>query len=352
TLAGLRPKVSQKYQWMLPKPQNDGLEIGTPASTRTSMPLLDSLTHRIMREEYPNVHALLIARSGVLIYEEYFFGWKPDDLWLIQSATKSFTSALAGIALGSGELKDLDDPICKYLNQYRDRACNAQNQSITVRQLLTMTTGLEWNELEFDYHDQRNSANQCGRHDDPFECLLSRPKINSPDPVFSYNSVNHLMMNKILRKATSLKNEKELKQRLLDPLNIDRANTGTADNGVIGDISLTPRDMLKFGMLYLNSGRWQGKQIVPADWVKESTSSKIRINDSEGYGYFWWTKDFASKGKTVGAYYAWGYGGQYIFVLPSLDLVVVMTGSNWVMDEKKYAFEMMEAFIVQACSDL
>lgn len=214
-----------------------------------------------------------------------------------------------------------------------------------------MTTGLEWNELEFDYHDERNSANQCGKQVDPFECLLSKPKINSSQPIFSYNSVNHLMMNKILRKATSLTNEKELKQRLLDPLKIAQVNTGAADFGVIGDISLTPRDMLKFGMMYLNSGNWKGKQIVPADWVKESTTSKIRISDGEGYGYFWWTKDFASKGKTVSAYYAWGYGGQYIFVLPSLDLVVVMTGSNWVMDEKKYAFEMMERFIVQACFD-
>ena len=146
-----------------------------------------------------------------------------------------------------------------------------------------------------------------------------------------------------------MRNEKELKQRLLNPLKIEKVNAGNEDFGVIGDISITPRDMVKFGLLYLNEGVWNGNQIIPSNWVKESTTSKIRINSNEGYGYFWWTKQFNSNGSKIDAYYAWGYGGQYIFVVPSLKLVVVLTGSNWIMDEKKYAFEMMEKFILQAC---
>ena len=161
--------------------------------------------------------------------------------------------------------------------------------------------------------------------------------------------MNHLMMNKILRKSTSMRNEKELKQRLLEPLKIEKVNTGNEDFGVIGDIAITPRDMVKFGLLYLNDGVWNGKQIIPSNWVKESTTSKIQINSDEGYGYFWWTKKFNSNGSTIETYYAWGYGGQYIFVVPSLNLVVSMTASNWIMDEKKYAFEMMEKYILQAC---
>jgi CubicO group peptidase (beta-lactamase class C family) len=107
--------------------------------------------------------------------------------------------------------------------------------------------------------------------------------------------------------------------------------------------------MLKFGMLYLNNGKWNGHQIIPSNWVKESTASKIKISSDEGYGYFWWTKTFTVNEKTIDSYYAWGYGGQYIFVVPSLQLVVAMTASNWIMDEKKYAFEMMEQFILPAC---
>jgi len=349
TLSGLRPKVGKTYVRKKPEQRADDLKIGSASEARINIDLLDSLSYHIMREQFPNIHSLLIARDGFLIYEDYFYGWKPDDLWLIQSATKSFTSALTGIALSKNEIKSLDESICRYLDKYKDKACNERNRIITIRQLLSMTTGLDWNELEFDYYDERNTANQCGKVRDPFDCVLSRTKTSSSSPVFAYNSMNHLMMNKILRKSTSMRNEKELTQRLLDPLKIEKVNTGNEDFGVIGDISITPRDMVKFGLLYLNDGVWNGKQIIPSNWVKESTTSKIQINSDEGYGYFWWTKKFNSNGATLDTYYAWGYGGQYIFVVPSLKLVVSMTGSNWIMDEKKYAFEMMEKYILQAC---
>ena len=349
TLAGLRPKVLKTYQWKAPEDRGDDLKIGTLLETNTDINMLDSLSYRVMREQYPNIHAILISRNGLLIYEEYFYGWKAENLWLIQSATKSFTSALTGIALAKNEIKGIEDPICKYLDKYRQQACNSQNGDLKVRQLLSMTTGLEWNELEFDYGDERNSAYQCGKARDPFEYALSRSIIKSTEPVFAYNSMNHLMMNKILRKSTSLRNEKELKQRLLTPLKIEKVDVGNEDFGVIGDISITPRDMLKFGMLYLNNGEWNGQQIIPSNWVKESTASKIKISSDEGYGYFWWTKMFTLNEKKIDSYYAWGYGGQYIFVVPSLQLVVAMTASNWIMDEKKYAFEMMDKFILPAC---
>ena len=106
-----------------------------------------------------------------------------------------------------------------------------------------------------------------------------------------------------------MRNEKELKQRLLDPLKIEKVNAGNEDFGVIGDIAITPRDMVKFGLLYLNGGTWNGNQVIPSNWVKESTTSKIQINNDEGYGYFWWTKKFNSNGSAIDTYYAWGYGG-------------------------------------------
>ena len=157
TLSGLRPKVGKTYVRKKPEQRNDDLKIGSASEARINIDLLDSLSYHIMREQFPNVHSLLIARNGFLIYEDYFYGWKADDLWLIQSATKSFTSALTGIALSKNEIKSLDEPICQYLEEYKDKACNEQNRDITIRQLLTMTTGLDWNELEFDYYDERNT---------------------------------------------------------------------------------------------------------------------------------------------------------------------------------------------------
>lgn len=348
TLTGLRPKTNNELTWMDPPQGKDGMKTCNTSGHKNSAPLLDSLSLSIMRERYPNIHSLLIAQDNCLFYEDYFYGWKPDNIWLIQSATKSFTSALAGIAIAKGEIKNLDESICRYLTGYKDKACNMQNRNITLRQLLTMTTGLDWNELEFDYYDERNTANLCGKVPDPFDCVLSRNKIDATGPQFSYNSMNHSMMNMVLKKSKSMKNEKELKQRLLDPLGISVVKAGNESFGVIGDIALTPRSMMKFGLLYLNDGKWNGKPLIPSQWVKESTASHVALGNGEGYGYFWWTKQFTMKGELVECYYAWGYGGQYIFVVPSMKLVVTMTASNWIMDEKKYAFEMMQKFILPA----
>lgn len=346
TLVGLHPRTTNALTWRNPTQKNDGLKTCLPSRVKINEMPLDSLSLLIMSEKFPHIHSLLIAKDDCLVYEDYFYGWKEEDIWLIQSVTKSFTSALTGIALSKGEIKSLDESICKYLKDYKDKACNAQNRNITIRQLLTMSTGLDWNELEFDYYDERNTANQCGKVPDPFDCVLSRNKISSDSLPFAYNSMNHLMANMVLRGSKSIRNKKELTQRLLDPLGINNSNLGDESFGVIGDIGLTPRSMLKFGMLYLNDGKWNGKQIVPSSWVKESTSSKVQLNAAEGYGYFWWTKQFKVYNKPVDCYYAWGYGGQYIFVIPSANAVVAMTASNWVMDEKKYAFEMMERYIL------
>ena len=350
TLTGFHPRSNKTYAYKKPVQQIDGLKTCDLREHPVKSHLLDSLTYKIIDETFPNIHSLLIAKNNCLLYEEYFYGWKPNDLWLIQSVTKSLTGALTGIALSKGEINGVNERMCNYLPDYRDKACNEQNKNITLHQLLNMSTGLDWNELEFDYYDERNTANQCGKVPDPFDCVLSRSRVNSSMPVFAYNSMNHLIVNKVLRKATGMRNPKELKKRLLRPLGVEKFKTGGESFGVMGDISVIPRDMLKFGILYLNGGVWNGKQIVPASWVKESTATKIQIGPEEGYGYFWWTKQFNVNTKIVDSFYAWGYAGQYIFVVPSLELVVVITGSNWTMDEKKYAFAMMGKFILPALS--
>jgi hypothetical protein len=348
TLIGLKPKIGEAFEWQNPEQKSDGLRTCASSSSGINTNLLDSLTLSIMNERYPNIHSLIIAKDDCLIYEDYFYGWKPEDLWLIQSVTKSFTSALTGISLAKGEIKRLDESICNYLKKYKDKACNPQNRDITIRQLLTMSTGLDWNELEFDYYDERNTANECGRASDPFECVLSRTRSTKANPPFAYNSMNHLMVNMALRESKSMRNANELRKRLLDPLGIKDVNPGQESFGVIGDIGLTPRSMTKFGMLYLNKGMWNNKQIIPSSWVAESTSPTVSLGNGEGYGYFWWTKQFKINDQLIECYYAWGYGGQYIFVIPSANTVVAMTASNWIMDEKKYAFEMMERYIIPA----
>ncbi|MBK5277547.1 MAG: serine hydrolase, partial [Bacteroidia bacterium] len=149
-----------------------------------------------------------------------------------------------------------------------------------------------------------------------------------------------------LLRATHLENKEELTERLLRPLGIDQSYLGDpTPMGVIGDIGLRPRDMLKFGLLYLNQGSWNGKQIISSDWIKESTTPKIKSGATLGYGYFWWTRDFAWKGKKVSSYFAWGYGGQYIFVIPEVQIVIVMSGSNWGTNPEGQSVEMVEQIL-------
>jgi CubicO group peptidase (beta-lactamase class C family) len=112
--------------------------------------------------------------------------------------------------------------------------------------------------------------------------------------------------------------------------------------GVIGDIGLRPRDMLKFGLLYLNEGVWQGKPLVPKSWVRESTRPHVVAQPGLGYGYFWWTKEFSWKNAPVACFFAWGYGGQYIFVIPDARLVIVMSGSHWTTSPEGAAFDVVQ----------
>jgi len=164
--------------------------------------------------------------------------------------------------------------------------------------------------------------------------------------VFTYNSLNHSLMNAVLRNATNLENKQELTERLLKPLGIEKSYIDEpSPMGTIGDIGLRPRDMLKFGLMYLNEGKWNEKQVVPPDWVRESTTTKIHLTSTLGYGYFWWTKVFRWKGKPVQSFFAWGYGDQYIFVVPDAALVVVMSGSNWTTNPEGQAMQIVQTVL-------
>lgn len=345
TVFGMNPRTTKEYNYTPPKHQEDQWAVSSLERQSIDRSLIDSLTYAIMKEKYPDVHSLLIARNDSLVYEEYFYTFNSKFRQNIQSVTKSFVSALTGIALSKGEIRNINDPLCRYLTGYQELACNDQNKSITLHQLLSMSTGIEWDEATYDYGDPRNSNSYEG---DPFKYLFA--KTRSDQPVFAYNSLNHSTMNAVLKTATHLDNSTEITSRLLVPLGINSNYLGKEEYGVLGDIELTPRDMMKLGELYLQNGKWNGREVVPHSWVNESTSTKIAARPGLGYGYFWWTRDFNWKEKVVKSFFAWGYGGQYIFVIPDLQLVVTLTGSYWTTDPKNHVMEMMENYIIPSCN--
>lgn len=343
TVSGLNPRITKTYSYQPPLQMEDGITVCDRASENFHLSAMDSLVQRIMDKEYTHVHSLLVARNNCLVVEEYFYRYDLNFVYNIQSATKSIVSALTGIAIDKGEIKSVEESLCKNLPGYEAQACNAQNKDITLHHLLTMSTGIAWDEQTYDYMDPRNTLSIAANEKDQFVHLLSLPRVKTDTPVFAYNSLNHILMNVVLRNATRLQNKQELNERLLKPLGIEKSYISEpTPMGAIGDIGLRPRDMLKFGLVYLNEGMWNGNQIVPPHWVRESTTPKIYPTPTLGYGYFWWTKEFSWKGKPVKSFFAWGYGGQYIFVVPDAELVVVMSGSNWTTNPEGQAMQMVE----------
>ena len=347
TIVGLNPRTVNSYHYSEPPKENDGISVCSLRSARLNPVVIDSLMKAIMKRKFGYVHSILVARNNCLAVEEYFYGFKRETYFGIQSATKSMVSALTGIALDKGEISNVNTPLCQHLHDYQDLLCNDQNKSITLHDVLSMSTGLKWDEVSHMYGDDRNSAVIASKEPDELRYLLTQPR--STEKVFAYNSLNHAIMSRVLMQATNLDNTSEFKQRLLEPLGITQYDLGEPDEGIIGDISLRPRDMLKFGLMCCSGGVWNGKQVVPPGWIEQSTSPKLMLDGDFGYGYFWWTKRFLWKDKTVDSYFAWGFGGQYIFVVPEIDLVVVFNGTNWSMDLKQFYFEIMQEYIVRAC---
>jgi CubicO group peptidase (beta-lactamase class C family) len=346
TVAGLHPRSTAVYTYERPAPLADSIKTNTREAQKLSSNAMDSVVFHLMNGKYKDVHSLLVARNNELVVEEYFYRINRDKAYNIQSATKSVVSALTGIAMGKKEIKSTKQTLCTALPGYEKWTCDEKHKNITLDQLLTMSTGIAWDEQTYDYMDERNTLAKAASDSDQFIYLLSLPRNVTATPVFAYNSVNHILMNAVLRHATHMENKDELTTRLLQPLAIENFYIpDPTPMGAIGDIDLRPRDMLKFGLLYANQGRWNGKQVVPAGWVVESTKPKIQPRPGLGYGYFWWTKDFDHKGKTVSSFFAWGYGGQYIFVVPALQLVVVMSGSHWGTDPLDQGVPIMEEIL-------
>lgn len=346
TIRRLNPRTTTTYRYAPPTNQPDSIKTCHINDVSINETRINNLIKVLIEQKFRFVHSLLISRNDCLAVEEYFFEYKRDEHFGIQSVTKSFVSALTGIAIEKGEIPATTTSVCNYQSEFNGLVCNDQNKTITLHDLLNMSTGLAWDEATYDYGHKKNSSMIASESGDPFKYLFSQKR--SQRKTFAYNSYNHTAMSRVLHSATGLTNIDEYNQRLMKPLGITNYDLGEADNGIIGDIFLRPRDMLKFGLMYLNDGKYNGKQIVPAAWVKESTTAKIQIEDGLGYGYFWWTKEFRYKDRHVNCFFAWGYGGQYIFVIPELKIVVVLNGTNWSTDPKKYYFEMMEDYILPA----
>ena len=306
--------------WPTSTPEQQGLDVA----------MLEKMVERINQDKL-SVHSVLIVRHGYLVYETYFKGFQADTRHEVYSCTKSVISALIGIAIEQGYIDSLQHKVLDYFPDRQIAYNEARKQALTLEHLLTMTSGLD--------SDERMPYSQ-----DWVQFMLDRPMVVEPGTKFSYSSGNTHLLAAVLRQATGIQPADFARTNLFDPLGISNLTWDTDPAGLsIGGwgIRMTPRDMAKFGYLYLHGGQWHGRQLVPADWVKLTTQKYIDTGDGRGYGYAWWQLPF-------GGYAALGYGGQQILVFPERDMVVVFTSQPEI---EKQIWRLVDDFIIPAQLD-
>ena len=323
-----------------PAELKDGWAVSSPEQQGLDPKLICAIGPRFEGWEEADPHGVVVVRHDVLVYERYFtFGdelspgevlgeeprnasTKPD----VYSITKSVTALLTGIAFDRGWLKDLDAPIFSFFPQYADLR-TPEKSRITLRHLLTMTSGLLWPETSLRYNNPLDISRGMGGSSDPVRFVLEQPLAAPAGTVWNYNSGGVELLGIILAKASGRLLDQVAKEALFDPLGIMAWEPGTAAFG----LQLRLRDMAKIGQLLLNHGDWQGRRIVPANWVKEMTAPQVPLGSVSGpagvnsYGYLWWLGRSATHDGDMDWIAGVGRGGQRLYVVPSQDLVVAVT---------------------------
>ncbi|EFM12467.1 beta-lactamase [Paenibacillus curdlanolyticus YK9] len=273
--------------------------------------------------------SVVLVQSGAMVWEWHDKG--EDRPLSLYSCTKSVLSMLLGIAMGQGLLQGTDERVADWLEPFRRAGVDERFADITLSHLLTMTSGIDWPDFDKPYRAMRAS-------EDWVQFVAHRPIHQLPGRAFCYNSGGSHLLSAILTEATGVSALSYAAEHLFGPLGIQRAawsSQGSVNEGGTG-LHMSSRDMAKLGLLYLRDGKWGSQTIVPAEWVQASTRAhhKALVHYEPPiygqYGDHWWVSDGDEQSGSF--YFAFGYGGQYLIVAPSLDAVVVIrkapTGRN------------------------
>jgi CubicO group peptidase (beta-lactamase class C family) len=315
-LPEVAPPIEQPtFQWQTSSPEEQGMN-----------PELLSDMLEYIEQTGPEIHSITIIRNGYMVFDEHYYDsasvypWRSgahNEPHPICSCTKSMVATLIGIAIDKGYIEGVDQPLLSFFPERTVANVDARKEALTLGDLLTMSAGFrcgddeDWRVLE-----------QMIESGDPLQYMLDRPMLFQPGTHFEYcNGVSHLL-SAILENATGMSTSVFAYEYLFRPLGITNLTWGVDYHGItLGytDMYMPHHDMAKIGLLYLNQGRWDGEQIISAEWAAESTREQIFANrDSDGYGYQWWVD-------ANGYYFAAGLGGQFIFVVPQYNMVVVFT---------------------------
>ena len=290
--------------WRVAAPEEQGMDAALLQQ------MLDAID-----EQNLNIDSVVVVHNGYIVAEKYYRPYKQDYLHDVYSITKSVVSALIGIAIREGYINSVDDLVLDFYLERTFENDDALKRSITLEHLLTMSSGLEW-----DWDEMVSTR-------DWVQYVLDQPMYSEPGTEFYYSSGNAHVLSSIIQEASGLNACDFAQLYLFDPLGISDVRWNTDLDGIPKGgwgMAMKPRDMAKLGYLYLNQGVWDGRQVIPAEWIEASTERHIQVPEPlepwDLYmGYLWWLHE-------DGPYAAHGTKGQFIYVIPELDLVVVFTG--------------------------
>lgn len=290
--------------WRFSSPKAQGLDEA----------VLDAGVNGLARN--PSLFSVLIVRHGRLVYERYFHGSARDQSTNVHSASKSISESLVALAVRDGFIGSLDDPAARYLPRDFPGASGAK-RSITIRQMMTMTSGLTWREDSTEYTTIQKSH-------DWVRAILAEHLRRAPGSTFHYSTGNTHVVSAVLQAATGMTTCAFARRSLFGPIGIAPEHWGRDPQGINSGgyhLYLTPREMAKFGLLYLRDGVWHGRRILPRSAVRLARTRTSQVDPTFSYATGWWMRTILGHPM----FFAWGYGGQFIYVIPDLDIVFVTT---------------------------
>lgn len=317
------------YKYHKPEKLDDNLQTDSIFKFVKDTTVVYRLMERIINYEFGRLESILIIKDRKLILEEYFFGFNRTKQHRINSCTKSVASLLLGIALDRHKINDVDQSVFNFFPQYASLK-TPENERVSLKHVLTMTAG---------FNDEEESENPGP--DNFIECILKSPMETIPGEKFRYSAKCSKLIGGIIYTLENKQADEFAKEVFFNKLGISEFSWDK-ENGVVpcdAGLELYPRDMAKIGLLVLNNGNWEGEQIVPKEWIVNSTKPYVAESEFFDYGYQWWYRSKRNKcwwndpvhgGKTEhDMFLALGAGGQYIMVMRDMNLVIAITSSDY-----------------------
>jgi CubicO group peptidase (beta-lactamase class C family) len=354
--SAIRAYVDSGYTYQIPEQTGDGWQTASLQEVGMDSGRMVALMNDL--EEHPDhwVHSVVVIKDGKLVFEAYFPGrdldlsqmgngltyatrdFDRDTLHSLASDSKSITSILMGIAIDKALVSGTDETLFSYFPEYAYLSDPVKDQ-ITLKHTLAMASGLPWTEA-YPYDDPRNDLTSMILSEDPIGFVLAKSMVAAPGEQFIYNSGTANLLGEIIHRTSGMTVTDFAEQYLFAPLGIEAYEwypfpTAPEMTVTSSTLYLRPRDMAKIGQMYLDGGVWDGMRVVSDGWVSKSTQNAVDIAASgspmpslnPGYGYLWWLGTFPT-GDTQ-TYFAAGWGGQFIFVLPEPKIVVVITAGGF-----------------------